>query len=168
MFNPVTATFVVAIGVFAGAMFDGEKKYHEMVWVGIFLVVFTPIIIGGRYGFNWGFAGLIEIIAGLGLYKMFFHQMFESSYALRQQRERYYQKESTNPINRESVDRLEDKLEKPENERKEWISLLKKNNPEKQKNELIDKLSPQEKSMLFFLILVAIIFIIMTLSFPNY
>ena len=164
MFNPVTATFVVAIGVFAGSMFDTDKKYHEMVWVGIFLVVFTPIIIGGRYGFNWGFAGLIEIIAGLGLYKMFFHKMFESSYALGQQRERYYQKEST----RESVDRLEDKLEKPENERKEWINLLKKNNPEKQKNELIDKLSPQVKSMLFFLILVVIIFIVMILSFPNY
>ena len=94
MFNPTTAIFVVAIGVFVGYFFDGEKKNHDMVWVGIFLFVLPPLMIGGKYGFNWGVAGLIEIIAGLGLYKMFFHQMFKGSHVLGQQIER--ERENTN------------------------------------------------------------------------
>jgi antitoxin component YwqK of YwqJK toxin-antitoxin module len=87
MFNPTTAIFVVAIGVFVGYFLDGEKKNHDMQLLGIGILVFTPVMIGGKYGFNWGVAGLIEIIAGLGLYKMGLHQMFESSRVLGQQKE---------------------------------------------------------------------------------
>ena len=172
MFNPVTATFVVAIGVFVGYFLDSKKMNHDMDWIGIFLLVFTPIIIGGRYGFNWGFAGLIEVIAGLGLYNMFFHTLFKElpnrGEMYRQAKEKYHQKETANQFNKESVVRVEDKHEKPENERKEWISLLKKNNPEKQKNELIGRLSPQVKSMLFFLILVVLVYIVIALGFLDY
>ena len=85
MFNPTTAIFVVAIGVFVGYFFDGKKKNHDMVWVGIFILLLTPGLIGAKYGFNWGVAGLIEVIAGIGLYKMFFHQMFKGSHVLGQQ-----------------------------------------------------------------------------------
>jgi hypothetical protein len=77
MFNPLIAVFVIIIGVFVGYLLDGKRKKHDMELVGWMAFPFVCGAISIKYGASWGFLSLIELVAGLGLYVMFFHQMFE-------------------------------------------------------------------------------------------
>ena len=77
MFNPLIAVFVIIIGVFVGYFLDGKRKKHDMELVGWFIFPLVCGAISVMYDASWGFLSLIELVAGIGLYVMFFHQMFE-------------------------------------------------------------------------------------------
>ena len=130
-------------------MFDFDSWGDKVAYVGAAVLMFMLYSYGG-----WGFLKNPVLLGGfiflvLGVLGYIFQSFFPNG---------------INPSNSEDGKQLE----KPVNERKEWINLLKKNNSEKQNNETIGGLSPEVKGVLLVFIPVILVYIFMTLSFPSY
>jgi hypothetical protein len=136
MYSISLSIIVVAIGGLAAYFIDSKRQNHDMDLLGWFIF---PLVYGAfsvKYGASWGFASIIQLLAGVGLYNLFFNMVFKEGTnsilkTYKNDNERHYQRSSANP-SIDEVDNERDRIaEKLIQEKREWVKLLKKNSSKK-------------------------------------
>ena len=136
MYSISLSIIVVAIGGLAAYFIDSKRQNHDMDFLGWFIFPLVYSAFSVKYGASWGFASIIQLLAGVGLYNLFFNVVFKEGTnsilkTYKNDNERHYQRSSVNP-SIDEVDNERDRIaEKLIQEKREWVKLLKKNSSKK-------------------------------------